>query len=186
MMRRLDVQLNGYAHCLRSDNPILRNHKSKFFRKQCGMGWTLLPAMERFAPNGIVRRRARRIDRKYRETIGEPSPVQQLLARNIVRLSKSEHRKVMYNPSHYRPKEEPFKRYVYDRSITDSEIPYRTEWPTPKPFSTRKQEARESARYFFLDKAMRLQRSRSGDNADPLVDEYLIRMVSDKAFGFGL
>jgi len=186
MMRRLDVQLNGYAHCLRSDNPILRNHKSKFFRKQCGMGWTLLPAMERFAPNGIVRRRARRIDRKYRQVIGEPSPVQQLLARNIVRLSKSEHRKLMYNPSHYRPKEEPFKRYVYDRSITDPDIPYRTEWPTPKPLTTRKQEAREAMRYFFLDKAMRLQRSRSGDHADPLVDDYLIGMVSDRAFGFGL
>ena len=46
--------------------------------------------------------------------------------------------------------------------------------------------ARESARYFFLDKAMRLQRARSGGRADPLVDDYLIGMVSNRAFGFGL
>lgn len=186
MMRRLDVQLNGYAYCLQSQNPVLRKHKSQFFRKQCGMAWTLLPAMERYAPNGIVRRRARQIDRKYRATIGEPSAVMQALADSILRLSGREYRKRILDPAYNRPKVEPFKRYVYDGSSTDPDIPYRTEWPGAVPWEIRRERVREHLRYAVLDRALRVRRAMAPDRRDPVVDDYLMRMVRDRAFGFGL
>lgn len=187
MLRRLDVQLNGYAYCLRSSNPILRNHKSLFYRKQCGMVWTLLPAMERFAPNGIVRRRARQIDKKYRTTIGQPTAIMELLAQAILRLSRREHERLLHNPSHYRPKEEPFKRYVYDKKCnSDGDIPYVTEWPSRPSQQTRRAMTREALRYFFLDKAMRIRRATSRGRSDPIIDDYLMALVSKRSFGFGL
>jgi haloalkane dehalogenase len=187
MMRRLDVELNGFAYCLQSANPILRQHKSKFFKKQCGMVWTLLAAMERFSPNGMVRRQARLIDKKYRSVIGEPTAVMKLLSGAVMKLAAKEYAKTVFNPSFYRAKEEPFKRYIYDKTNgRESAVPYRTEWPTRPSFQARKDMASESLRYFFLEKAMKAKRLSSRSRSDPVIDDYLVGMVSDRAFGFGL
>ena len=187
MMRRLDVELNGFAYCLQSANPILRQHKSKFFKKQCGMVWTLLAAMERFSPNGMVRRQARLIDKKYRSVIGEPTAVMKLLSGAVMKLATKEYAKTVFNPSFYRAKEEPFKRYIYDKTNgREGAVPYRTEWPTRPSFQARKDMASESLRYFFLEKAMKAKRLSSRSRSDPVIDDYLVGMVSDRAFGFGL
>ena len=187
LMRRLDVELNGFAYCLQSPNPLLRDHKSKFFKKQCGMVWTLLAAMERFSPNGMVRRQARLIDKKYRSVIGEPTAVMKLLSGAVMKLAAKEYAKTVFNPSFYRAKEEPFKRYIYDKTNgRESAVPYRTEWPTRPSFEVRKDMASESMRYFFLEKAMKAKRLSSRSRSDPVIDDYLVGMVSDRAFGFGL
>ncbi len=44
----------------------------------------------------------------------------------------------------------------------------------------------ESMRYFALEKALKAKRATSRSRSDPLIDDYLIGMVSDRAFGFGL
>ena len=67
MLRKMDVSLQGYENALNSDNPMMRDHKSVFFKKQSAFLWTLLNAQERFAPNGVVRRRVLKIDEKYRD-----------------------------------------------------------------------------------------------------------------------
>jgi hypothetical protein len=187
MLRRLDVELDGYAYCRASSNPVLREHKSTFFKKQCGMVWTLLAAMEQFSPNGIVRRRARVIDRKYRSVIGEPTAVMRLLSGIILRLAAREYARTVFNPSFYRAKEEPFKRYTYDKvDRCESAVPYRTEWPTPPSWTVRREMASEAVRYFFLEKAMKARRIASRGLSDRVIDDYLIGMVTDRAFGFGL
>ena len=187
MMRRLDVELNGYVYAQQSSNPVLRDHKTKFYKKQCGMVWTLLAAMEKYSPNGIVRRQARMIDKRYRSIIGEPTAVMKLMSDLVLKLAGREYAKTVFNPSFYRAKEEPFKRYVYDKTGNgDSPIPYRTEWPTKRSVKVRKDMAVESARYFLLEKALKARRRMSRGRSDPLIDDYLIGMVSDRAFGFGL
>ncbi len=187
MMRRLDVQLNGYVFCSRSENPILRDHKSLFFKKQCGMVRTMLPAMERFAPNGIVRRKAKQLAKKYDAVLGPPTPVMTLLINTIMKLSGKEYAKLLYNPSFYGPKQEPFKRYTYDKKNGHMNgIPYTTEWPATRTLKVRSDMAKESLNYFLLEKAMKARRLTSGSHSDPVIDDYLIRLVSDRAFGFGL
>jgi len=187
LMRRLEVELNGYAYCRQSSNPILRDHKSRFFEKQSGMLRTLLPAIERFSPNGIVRRRAKQLAKKYDVIIGEPTPIMHLLSNAVMRLATGEYQKLLANPSLYGPKEEPFKRYVYDKSNgIDNGIPYMTEWPTDRSWKVRKDMARESLSYFFLEKAMKAKRTVSRGKSNEVIDSYLINMVSERAFGFGL
>jgi haloalkane dehalogenase len=187
MLRRLEVELNGYEYCKRSSNPLLSNHKSLFYKKQCGMVWTLLAAMERFAPNGMVRRRVRQSDKRYRSTIGEPTAVMQLLSDAVVRLAKREHAKLVFNPAYYGAKQEPFKKYVYEKDNgRRKDIPYAVEWPSKPSKEVRREMAAESLRYFFLEKAMKIKRSASRSSSDADIDDYLIGMVSDRAFGFGL
>jgi haloalkane dehalogenase len=187
MLRRLDVELNGYDYCKKSSNPVLHDHKSVFFRKQCGMVWTLLAAMEKFAPNSIVRRRVKQTGKKYLEIIGEPTPVMQYLSKNILRLASGEYMKQLNNPSFYGPKLEPFKKYIYHKSSNENEdIPYRTEWPTKPSFKVRKDMFSENFRYFALEQMMKLKRSTSRSKSDPIIDDYLMGMVNRRAFGFGL
>ncbi|MGA2823701.1 MAG: hypothetical protein ABSE72_09270 [Bacteroidales bacterium] len=187
LLRRLEVELNGYTYCQRSSNDILKNHKSKFYKKQCGMLWTLVPAMEKYAPNGMVRRKAQKIDKMYRTVIGEPTGVMNLLSVIITKLAGKEYRKLLLDPSFYKPKVEPFKRYTYRKPNNDDDsVPYRTEWPAKPPYNVRKQMAAESFKYFFLEKTMKAKRLSSGKNRDDLIDDYLIGMVSNRAFGFGL
>jgi hypothetical protein len=45
--------------------------------------------------------------------------------------------------------------------------------------------AKESMRYFVLEKAMKARRM-SSRRSDPIVDDYLIGLVSARALGFGL
>jgi len=187
MLRRLEVELNGYIYALQSSNDVLRLHKSKFFKKQCGMVWTMLAAMERFSPNGMVRRQARMTDKKYRSVIGEPTAVMKLMSNAVLRLAAKEYAKTVFNPSFYRAKEEPFKRYVYGKTAAgDGAVPYTTEWPTRPSMKVRKDMAVESMRYFVLEKALKAKRLASRGQSDPVIDDYLIGMVSDRAFGFGL
>ncbi len=186
LLRRLDVELNGYSYCLKSSNPILHDHKSKFFKKQCGMVWTLMAAMERFAPNGIVRRKVQQTDKKYREIIGEPTPIMKSLSKIVVKLATQEYKSQLNNPSHYRPKTEPFKRYTYNKKDAASDIPYKTEWPTNRAFKVWKDMGLENVRYIMLEQLMRLKRVAQPKRSDPVIDDYLLGMVDRHAFGFGL
>ena len=187
LLRRLEVELNGYLYCCGSSNDILKNHKSKFYKKQCGMLWTLIAAMEKYAPNGMIRRKAQKMDKLYRSVIGEPTAVMNLLSGMITKLAGQEYRKLLLDPSFYKPKVEPFKRYTYQKpGNLNGSVPYKTEWPTKPTFSVRKQMASESFRYFLLEETMKAKRLFSGKNQDQLIDDYLIGMVSKKAFGFGL
>jgi len=186
LLRRLDVQLNGYAYCRRSPNPVLRRHKAVFFKRQSGMIWTLIHAMDRFAPNGVVRRRVRKIDEKYRAVIGEPTPVMEVLARGIEGLATVYKAKNFFDPFNRNPKEEPFKRYTYDKPAgTNGDIPYRTEWPTRPSLRTRLAMEQEDLKFIALDRALKGIRFGLRRKTDPDIDDYLIRLVRSFAFGFG-
>ncbi len=184
ILRRLDVQLNGYDFCMRSPDAILRRHKSRFFKKQCAMMWTQLRAMDRFAPNGVVRRRVRKIDEKYRQLIGEPTPAMQAMARGSEWLATSAKLRDYVEPFNYTPKQEPYKRYVYDKP-SNGGVPYRTEFPRGTDMATRLHRAGESARYAVLEAAVRGLRLGLGSRGDPEIDDHLVRLVHDQAWGFG-
>jgi hypothetical protein len=187
MLRRLDVQLNGYRFCRDSDNPLLRDHRARFFKKQCGVIWTLVKAMARFAPNGEVRRKAHRIDDKYRAIIGEPTATMKVLANTVEMLATLHHAREVFEPNGDLHKEEPFKRYVYSRSNdSNGKVPYTTEWPGRPSIKTRLSMLQEEVKYAMLDKALRGVKIGLRKQYDPEIDDYLQGMVRRRAFGFGL
>ena len=186
ILRRLDVQLNGVAYCRRSKNPVMRRHKLRFHKKQCAMFWTLLAAMDRFAPNGLVRRRVRKANEKYRSIIGEPTSGMKAMSAAIDALATASKIAEFFDPMNSHPKEEPFKRYLYEKNgNSSSAIPYKTEWPTKPDLITSLEMARSEFQTKLLAQVLRGIRLTSWKNRDDEIDEYLINLMDKGGFGFG-
>ncbi len=185
LQRRLDVQLCGYDFCRRSDNQVLRRHKALFFKRQSALFWSFLRALDRFAPNGVVRRRARKLDEKYRKLIGQPTPVMEALARAIEGQATLFSAREMFDPLNRHPKEEPYKRYTYEKNGHNGVMPYRTEMPTPPGLKVRAERAKEDLAFSLMEVAMRSVRTLSWRKSDPQVDDFLVGLVHSRGFGFG-
>jgi len=187
LLRRLDVELSGYQTCAASDNPILRRHRALFFKRQSALFWTLLRAMDRYAPNGVVRRRVRKIDEKYRALLGEPTPVMEALSLAVDGLATTYKLKELFDPQNRHPKEEPFKRYIYPAGSKSGGggLPYKIEVPHGPCLGDRATMAKESASYALMEAAMRAIRVAGRGKGDPEIDDTLVQMVSDRCFAFG-
>ncbi len=185
VLRRLDVQLSGYAFCRRSENPVLRRHRAELHKRQSAMLWTNLQAMDRHAPNGVVRRRVRKLDERYRTLIGEPTAVMRTLATAQDGLATATKVKWMFDPMNRHPKEEPYKRYAYPNDASrEAAVPYQTEVAAPAPRDRRgmARAQRMNAALGHLLKAMRAVRGR---DTDPLIDDDLVERIGAGWLGFG-
>ncbi len=185
ILRRLDVELSGYAYCMRSSKPIMRKHKALLHKRHCAMMWTSLYAMERFAPNGVVRRRARKIDERYRYLIGEPTPLMSALARSTEARVASIKLRSAFDPFNRHPKEEPFKRYIYDKNgSSHSAIPYRTETAPPEP-ALGARLRREQQIGSIMSLAFKAVRYGSPKKGDPEIDDQLVKRLGTGMVGMG-
>ncbi|MBW1830291.1 MAG: hypothetical protein JRJ10_01125 [Deltaproteobacteria bacterium] len=186
ILRRLDVQLSGYDYCRRSANPILRRHKSLFFKRQSAMLWTNLYGMDRFAPNGVVRRRVRKIDEKYRALLGEPTPVMKALARLMEVAVTGAKVTEFFDSMNRHPKEEPYHRYVYkNNGQNGSAIPYDKECPTPRSRAVRRGMAREALQRRSMAMGLKATKVVGWRDGDPSIDGFLVQMVESGRVGFG-
>jgi haloalkane dehalogenase len=77
---KISVHLNGYRFCMNAESEILRKYKSQFHKKIAASLYPFIAACERYAPNGKVLRIMNNLDQYYRETLGEPTKSQRLLA----------------------------------------------------------------------------------------------------------
>jgi hypothetical protein len=184
ILRRMDVQLSGYAYCKKSSNPILRRHRAKFLRRQSAMIWSMLRGLDRHAPNGVVRRRTRKIDEKFRELIGPPTPVMRGLARAVDLLTTMYRAGEFFDPMNRNPKEEPFKKYIYDKKDTNSAIPYRTEMARPD-WRTRMEMRQAELVYHALCKGLNSIRTVCLRGGDSDIDDYIIKHIDENMLGFG-
>ena len=186
ILRRLDVQLNGYAYCLKSDKEIMRRHKARFFKRQCAMIWTNLYAMDRFAPNGVVRRRVRKIDEKYRALLGQPTAVMETLARGLEAMVTLHQVRERFDPLNRHPKEEPFKRYTYRNNGQTNGDGTCYEVEVAKPTAAvRARMLRAQAVNSALRVGMKAARASSWRRRDPELDDYLISLLDGGYLGFG-
>ncbi len=186
LLRRLDVLMNGLAYCRASDNPVLREHRVEYFERNAATFWLLLRSMDRFAPNGVVRRRVRKADERYRALMGEPSPVMKGIAAALDALAVEYRLKEMVDPQNRRPKEEPFKRYTYTAETRAGEgVPYLTEWPGGVTVGHRARRLREELSYSAISGALRGLRLARWMHGQDDIDRYLIDMVRERSFSFG-
>ena len=185
ILRRLEVQLDGYDFCTKASSPVLRRHRALLMKRQCAMIWTNLRAMDRLAPNGVVRRRVRKADERYRELLGEPTAVMESLALGIDALATVERLKGFVDPLNRHPKEEPFKRYIYDREPRgDDDVPYRIEMNEPTA-KVRRQMRSGRRRELGLSLAMKATRRVRPRRGDPVIDDYLVNLLDKGWLGFG-
>lgn len=187
ILRRLDVLLNGYDYCLRSQSPVLRRHRALYFKRASSLFWAFTPAMDRFAPNGVVRRRVRKIADRYCRLVGEPTPAMRVLAAAIDGLATSFSLRQVVDPMNRHPKEEPFKRYIYGKNGSSGSggLPYRVERPGPLPLEVRLAMKREKLSYAAMEAALGAVRAASRRGSDPQIDDYLIDLLGRRSFGFG-
>ncbi len=183
LLRKFDVLLQGYEYCLDSDNPNMQNHKIIFFKKQAALLWSLLESMDRFAPNGVVRRRVRKMDEKYRKLIGEPTAVQEALSNKIDSLAKDFYIKNTLDPFNRYPKEEPTQKYLYLKTdkLEASDKPYITKLISKVPFELR------WTNFIFFTRAnlLKIIRKLKFRNGDRLIDDFIINCVRTQNFGCG-
>lgn len=184
ILRRLDVQLSGYVYWSKHPNRDVARHRQLFFKRQCAMLWNTLAAMDRYAPNGVVRRRVRDIEKRYRRTIGEPTPMMQITSKAFEVLATAFKVKEMYDPMNRHPKEEPFKRYIYKKNgHSNGAVPYETEWPTKPSLEVRLGMNRAKVVRKALSAAAMVANARNPGAVDNDLDEYLKNVVGN---GIGL
>jgi len=175
ILRRFEVQLNGYEHCMNSDNPLMRDIKSNFFKRELAVIWIMLGSMDRFAPNGVVRRRVMKADERFRDLLGEPTPMMELISRGIEKRAMKFKKKHMFDPFNRRAREEPAKEYLYEKdgSIKDEDIPYKTIYPNKIPRKTRREMKRVNRRYGaisnFLSWRYKIKSDKKGNELDAIV-----------------
>jgi haloalkane dehalogenase len=184
MLRKLDVTLNGYKYNINSDNPMMREHKSKFFKQQAAVLWNLIYAMERFAPNGVVRRRVKKIDERYRNLIGEPTAVMEFVGNIVEKLAKKFKIKNYLDPFNRHPKEEPFKRYLYEKDgkLKDGAVPYKTEFPGSTPLGIKLSIGWTKFKFRLMADLCKAIKTFRPGKKDKEIDNYLIDSLKHRNF----
>jgi hypothetical protein len=185
MLRRLEVTLNGYEFCMNSDNPIMQEYKSELFKRGSVTSWSMLGAMDRFAPNGVVRRRVQKADERFRDLIGEPTPMMELISRNIEQAAVKFKMQHLFDPYGRKPREEPTKKYLYnkDNSIKDDDIPYITEYPNKLSKKVRKEMKRGNLKYNLINKYLNYKYRVKSTKKLSELDEILLKNIRGQSYG---
>ncbi|MFW9866195.1 MAG: hypothetical protein ACFFEN_08875, partial [Candidatus Thorarchaeota archaeon] len=185
MLRRLEVTLNGYEYCMNSDNPLLQEHRSEVFKRTSAINWSMLGAMDRFAPNGVVRRRVQKADERFRDLIGEPTPMMELISRSIEQSAVKFKMKHLFDPFGRRPREEPAKIYLYnkDKSIKDDDIPYITKYPNNIPKKVRKDMKRSNFKYKLINKYLSYKYRVKSTKKLSELDDIVLNNIRGQSYG---
>ena len=183
MLRRFEVSLNGYEFSMNSDNPLTIENRSKLFKRACASTWLMLGAMERFAPNGVVRRRVFKADERFRELLGEPTKTMEIMSKGIEKRALKFKMKHMFDPWNRKPREEPAKTYLYnkDKSIKDDDIPYITKYPNKIPKKIRREMRMNNVKFNLMSRFLRRMVNKKSDRSD--LDELMLEYVEKRSYG---
>lgn len=132
LMRQFKLELNGYEHACSKGPDRVWERRAARHRDTCQQMYPLLRVCEHFAPNGIVRRKLRQQDERYRRNFGEPSTAQKVQSAYILAKGFQEKARESLDPRNRHPKEEPFKKYIYDKKNgngSSQRAPYRVVYP---------------------------------------------------------
>ncbi len=185
ILRRFEVSLNGYEHCMNSDNPLMRDLRSKIFKAHCVISRIMTGAMDRFAPNGVVRRRVRKTEERFSDLLGEPTPMMDGFCRVLEKLVLKFKMKNMWDPFNRYPKEEPAKRYLYEKdgSIKDEDIPYITEYLGKLPRKTRREIRFNNFKYNLIIKLLSARHRVKSSKRISELDDILLKSLRNQTSG---
>jgi haloalkane dehalogenase len=127
--RMIDVNLQGYEHCITVDKNRFYRDRSAFHKKMAMVLYPLLKPMEIYAPNNTVRKRMKDIDRTYGRLLGEPTTFQRSMGQFLTGLAGFQRFLETFYPRENLIKDEPFKRYAYHKTNRPGERPYSLQFP---------------------------------------------------------
>lgn len=115
VMRSTRVYLNGYEHCLRSENPYLNGPKREYFKKKVQSYISLIKVAIEFAPTIRVKQAMLDLYQRYIDLFGPFRKTQQIAAERFLRLAEEEMAR-REREGYETLREVPLKRYTYNRS----------------------------------------------------------------------
>lgn len=125
MARQLDVALKGYEHCTAVNKNRYYRDRAKFHKRMASTTFPLIKAMEIYAPNNIVRKRMKDLQRDYARLIGEPTKAQKAMSQAIVGAAGFKRFIETFYPHENNIREEPFSKYIYHKKNKPGESPYK-------------------------------------------------------------
>jgi radical SAM superfamily enzyme YgiQ (UPF0313 family) len=133
-LRMLKVQFNGYERYKDYDDPHFQRRAQRH-RQIAYQGYAMLPTMDRFAPNGRVRRMVKELEQRWKHHFGDPSTFLKVQSRYTELKATWATLKEVVDPVNRHIRIPPAKRYHYfGKDIKDDgSLPYRKEYLNEDP-----------------------------------------------------
>jgi haloalkane dehalogenase len=134
LLRFFKLSFNGYERYKEYDDPHFRQIAERH-RQRAFESYALIPALERFAPNGRVRKMVKELEQRWKQHFGEPSSFMQVQARYGEIKAAVATLKETVDPTNRHIRIPPAKRYHYfGKDIKDDgSLPYRKEYLNEDP-----------------------------------------------------
>jgi len=134
ILRFLRLQFRGYERFKEYDDKHFKQIAERH-RQQAYEGYVMIPALERFAPNGRVRKMVHELEERWKQHFGEPSTVLKVQSRYTELKAAWAKVKETVDPANRHIKIPPAKRYHYfGKDIKDDgSLPYRKEYLNEDP-----------------------------------------------------
>jgi radical SAM superfamily enzyme YgiQ (UPF0313 family) len=134
ILRMMKVHLNGYERFKEYDDKHFRQ-VAEGHRDQAYQGYAMIAAMDRFAPNGRVRKMVKELEQRWKHHFGEPSTFMKVQSKYTEIKATWATLKEIVAPRNRHIPIPPAKRYFYfGKDIKDDgTLPYRKEYLTEDP-----------------------------------------------------
>jgi hypothetical protein len=125
ILRFMNVSFNGYERYKDHEDKHFRQ-KSEHHRQYAFQGYIMLAAMERFAPNGRVRKMVKEMEQRWKKHFGEPSTFMKVMSKYAEIKAIGATLKEIVDPANRHIRIPPAKRYHYlGKDIKDDgSLPY--------------------------------------------------------------
>ncbi len=148
ILRMMKVHMQGYERFKEYDDKHFQQI-AEHHRQQLYQGYVMIPAMERFAVNGRVRKMVHEFEDRWKKHFGEPSTFLKVQAKYTEMKATYATLKEVVDPANRHIKIPPAKRYYFfGKDIKDDgSLPYRKEYlnEDPKYIRDMKVEAAEQS-----------------------------------------
>ena len=138
LLRFLKLHMKGYERYREYDDKyfqqIAKRHQQRLYE-----AYSFIPALERFAPNGRVRKMVKELEQQWKHNFGEPSSLLKVQSKYTELKATWATLKEMVDPVNRHVRIPPAKRYYYfgNDIKDDGTLPYRKEYLNEDPIYIR-------------------------------------------------
>jgi len=138
ILRFLKLHMNGYERYKEYDDKHFRQI-AEYHRRRAYEAYAMIPALDRFAPNGRVRKMVKELEQRWKHHFGEPSTFMKVQSRYTEIKATLATLKEIVDPTNRHIRIPPAKRYhFFGKDIKDDgSLPYKKEYLNENPIYIR-------------------------------------------------